>query len=350
MIINETELIIDAVKMTPKEQENLRLQIIRLHKKGKTTAEIVELTDAKIRSVQSTVRNYKIGGIAAVKQKKMGRPHGSTKLTLQQVKEIQKIIVDKTPEQMKFKFALWDRRNIAELIEQKYKVIMPLSTMGYYLRKWGFTAQRPYTKHYKQNPVAVQKWMDEEYPEIKDQAKLEGGEIFWGDETGVQNESNYIKGYAPKGQTPTLKTGNDKMRINMISALSNQGALRFMCYQDNMNQQKLIVFMKRLVKDSSRKVFLVLDNLTVHHGKLVKAYLDKNKESIEVFYLPSYAPERNPDEYLNGNLKREIAKHGHAKSMKELHSNTSCIMRKIQNNKEHVKSYFKNDFIKYAAQ
>ena len=195
----------------------------------------------------------------------------------------------------------------------------------------------------------MQKWLEEDYPKIKEQAQKESGEIFWGDETGVQNESNYIKGYAPKGQPPLLKTGSHKMRINMISAVTNRGKLRFMCYEDNMNQQKLIVFMKRLVKDSSQKVFLILDNLKVHHGKSIAEYIGENKDKIEIFYLPSYAPERNPDEYLNGNLKREIAKRGHSKSIEDLRSNTNKIMRKFQKNTEHVKRYFESKFISYAA-
>jgi transposase len=345
----ERELVVEATKMSPEMQENLRLQIVRLHKKGKTTAEIVELTDAKKRHVQATVRNYRIGGVAAVRQKAMGRPKGPVKLTPEQEKEVQKLIVDKTPEQLKFKFALWDRQTVAALVERLYKIKMPISTMGSYLRKWGFTAQRPYTRNCKQNPAEVQKWLDEEYPAIKAQCGKEGGEIYWGDETGVQNESNYIKGYAPKGQTPVLKTRNGKMRVNMISAVTNRGKLRFMCYEDSMNQQKLIVFMKRLVKDSRRKVFLVLDNLKVHHGKLVAAYVENNKDKIEVFYLPPYTPERNPDEYLNGNPKREIAKRGHSKDMKELRSKTNEIMRKFQKSEEHVRSYFKNKYISYAG-
>ncbi|GHV48259.1 hypothetical protein FACS1894204_12420 [Synergistales bacterium] len=116
-----------------------------------------------------------------------------------------------------------------------------------------------------------------------------------------------------------------------------------------MNQQKLIVFIKRLCKDSDGKAFLILDNLKIHHGKMIAEYVEKNKDKIEIFYLPPYTPERNPDEYLNGNLKREIAKRGHSKNLKDLRSNTNSIMRKIQKDRNHVKSYFENEFINYAA-
>jgi transposase len=194
----ERELEINAMKMSPSEQENLRLQIVRLYKKGKTNAEIAELTDAKIRHVQATVKSYKEGGIGAVKQKTMGRPKGSVKLNGEQEKEIRKLIVDKTPKQMKFKFALWDRQTIAELIERLYKIKMPLSTMGYYLRKWGFTAQRPYTQNYKQKPAEVQKWMEEDYPKIKEKARKEGGEIFWSTKPECRTRAITSKDMRPK--------------------------------------------------------------------------------------------------------------------------------------------------------
>lgn len=347
----EKALKINAMTMAPKEQENLRLLIVRMHKKGKSVSEIAELTNAKMRHIQSTIKKYKDIGIIGIRQKPMGRPKGkSSKLTGKIEKEIRKLITNKTPEQLGFEIMLWDRLSVSELINKKYKIKMPVSTMGYYLQKWGFTAQRPIKRNYKQNPARVQKWLDEDYPKIKKRALKSGGTIFWGDETGVQNESNYIKGYAPKGETPILETDNNKMSINMISAITNQGKLRFMCYEENMNQQKLIIFLKRLVKDSEKKIFLILDNLKVHHGKIISQYIQTNKKNIEIFYLPAYAPELNPDEYLNGNLKRELAKKGHARTATKLRSNTNSIMRKLQSNEQHIKNYFENKYINYASE
>jgi transposase len=341
---------INAVKMSPNEQEIFRMSIIRMYKKGKTTTEIVELTSGKVRHIQSTIQKYKQYGIKAIKQKRMGRPKDvSKKLTNEQQKVIQKLIVDKTPDQLKMKFVLWDRTTVSTLILEKYGIKMPLSTMGYYLNKWGFTAQRPFKQNYKQNPRDVKKWLEEDYPIIKKKASRVHGIVYWGDETGIQNENNYIKGYAPKGQPPILKISSNKISINMISAVTNQGKLRFMCYEETMTQQVLITFMKRLVKESDKKIFLILDNLKVHHGLIVAQYIKKNKKDIELFYLPAYAPERNPDEYLNGNLKRELAKIKHPEDKETLRSTTRGLMMRFQNNAEHLKSYFKNKYIKYAS-
>ena len=126
----------------------------------------------------------------------------------------------------------------------------------------------------------------------------------------------------------------------MLSAISKRGKLRFMLYKDNMNAEKLIDFMGRLIRDVNKKVFLVLDNLRVHHSKKVQEWLDKHKDRIEVFYLPPYSPEYNPDEYLNNDLKRNLGTQAMAKSVEELEANTSQFMEKLSDDSDHVKSYF----------
>lgn len=146
-----------------------------------------------------------------------------------------------------------------------------------------------------------------------------------------------------------VRVNATKSRINMISSITNQGKLRFMLYRETMTAQVLIKFMSRLAKDADRKVFLILDNLKVHHSQLVKDWLAENKEKIEVFYLPSYSPELNPDEYLNGDLKHNIRSGLPARSEKELTKKTRSFMRKLQNRPEHVRNYFKHHRIAYAA-
>ena len=274
----------------------------------------------------------------------------SKKLTVAQESEIQKIIIDKRPEQLRLKGFLWDRKNISDLIKTKYGIDIPLSTMWRYLANWGFTAQRLTVKNRKQNPEAVKKWLNEEYPAVEEQAKVEKAEIFWGDETGVQNETNYVKGYAPKGKTPVLPTEPDKsVRVNMISAVSNSGKLEFMFYSDKMCQECFKEFMERLIKNSAKKPFLIVDNLPVHHGNELKEWLAINQDRIRLFFLPSYSPERNPDEYLNGNPKREIAKKPYAKTREQIRQNANEIMERFKNDEPHVARFFQHPNVKYAA-
>jgi hypothetical protein len=178
--------------------------------------------------------------------------------------------------------------------------------LGYYLQRWGFSVQRPVKRANKQDEKQIDAWLNEEFPGISERAKAENAEVFFGDETGIQNTANYAKGYAPIGKKPIVRVESKKMKINMLSAVSKRGKLRFVLYKDNMNADKLVDFMRRLVKDTDKKVFLILDNLRVHHSKKVTAWLAEHKSGIEVFYLPPYASEYNPDALLNSDLKRGV--------------------------------------------
>jgi transposase len=180
---------------------------------------------------------------------------------------------------------------------------MPVRTVGEYLKRWGFTPQKPIKWAREQNPAAVERWLKSTYPIIARAAKKEKAEIYWGDETGVQNEANRVRGDGPKGKGPLLKVTAKRAHISMMSAITNEGKVRFMVYREAMTQVKLITFMGRLVRDAGRKVYLMLDNLKAHRGKKVTEWLTAHEKQIAIFYLPSYSPELNPDEYLNGYLK-----------------------------------------------
>lgn len=340
----------NAKNLSQSEQYQIRKSIIRLSKKGYKPSEIVELLDVSRSLVYATIKTYDEKGIEGIKPGKRGRRHGDKRtLTPEQEKEIQKVIVDKNPEQLKLKCCMWTRKAIRDYILREYKIDMPLSTLGYYLQRWGFSVQRPAKRANKQDEARVKAWLEEEYPAIATRAKAENAEIFWGDETALQNTANYIKGYAPIGKTPILEIEAKRLKLNMLSAISNRGKLRFTITKESVNSDILIDFMKRLVKDTRRKVFLILDNLRVHYSKKVKAWLKEHHKEIELFYLPPYSPEYNPDEYLNSDLKREMSKKPIPKSEKELQSNARSILKKTQNNPGRVKSYFGVKFTKYAS-
>ncbi len=152
----------------------------------------------------------------------------------------------------------------------------------------------------------MQKWLKEEYPAIERKAKLQGGETHWGDETGIRSDSHHGRSYAPKGKTPVIRLSAKRSSINMISTVTNQGKVRFMIYQESMSSKVLLKFMNRLIMNANRKILLILGNLRVHHSRPVKEWLAKHVEEIEVFYLPAYSPEVNPDEYLNCDLKAGV--------------------------------------------
>lgn len=315
--------------------------VIRMWKKHKPVKEIVEVTGLSQNVIYITIRKYKAGGLNALKPKKRGRKPGNNKtLTGEQERTITKLITDKTPDQIKLKCCLWTRATVQQLIKDKFDIDMPIRTVGEYLKRWGFTVQRPMKQAMNQKPEQVQKWLTETYPKIHKLAKDEGAEIFWGDETAIQNTSNYARGYAPRGKTPVLKVQTVKMHINMISAISNQGKVHFMFSDESINSDKLIEFMERLTKDAGRKIYLILDNLRAHHSKNTTAWVEKHADKIALFYLPPYSPEYNPDEYLNNDLKQTIGNREMVKDREELQENADNFMNNLSKNSNHVKSYF----------
>ena len=213
----------------------------------------------------------------------------------------------------------------------------------------GFSAQKPLTRATQRDPQKIAAWLEQDYPSIAARAKRDKAVIYWSDETGICNQDQIGKGYAPKGQTPILTQTGQKFSTSMIAAISNRGLMRFKLYKGALNVAIFIDFMKRLIKDAKQKVFLIVDNLRVHHAKEVQDWLARHKDEIEIFYLPAYAPEHNPDEYLNNDLKQTIKNKPRAKTRDDLVASTSSILKSIQRRPDRVKSYFHAKYVRYAA-
>lgn len=186
------------------------------------------------------------------------------------------------------------------------------------------------------------------YPAIVERAIEENAEIWWVDQTGARNSSNYIKGYAPRGKTPTLPIASHHIGTNMMCAITNENKLRYHFYRGKFSQDIFMSFMTRLIKTTDKKVFTIVDNSSTHHGLLVQKWKENNAAVITIFYLPSYAPELNPVEYLNNNLKRELLYKGYSVNENEVEKKAMSIMRSIQSTKNRVKSFFDNEHVRYA--
>jgi len=340
----------DARKLKPEVQEQLRKQAVRLRKSGRKYQEIAEIVGVCLTTVCKWYKAYEVEGVKGVRAKRRGRRTGDKRtLTQDQEKELKKMIIDKDPEQLKLPFALWTRVAVQQFIKRLYSIDMPIRTVGEYLKRWGFTPQKPLRRAYEQNPKAVDKWLSEEYPAIKAKAKKEKAEIHWGDETGLCNDSQHGRGYAPRGKTPVIRLSAKRERINLISSITNQGKVRFMVYRDAMNAKTMLKFLKRLIKDATSKIFLIVDNLRVHHSKPVKEWLEEQKHEIELFFLPSYSPELNPDEYLNCDLKAGVHSGTPARSKAQLAKKAISHLRMLQKRSSRVQKYFKHPKIAYAA-
>jgi transposase len=337
---------IDARKLSLETLEEKRREAHRLRKRGMTRAEIGEIVGIHADTIGDWLKLDK----NELGYNKPGRKVGSgRRLTLEQENQINALLIDKTPDQLKMPYALWTRKSVQELIVTRHKIALPIRTVGEYLKRWGMTPQKPQKRAYEQRAPEVKRWLEDEYPEIQAQAQHENAEIYWGDETGLRNDCQHERGYAPKGKTPVIRLNAKRESINMISAITNQGKVRFRIFEGSMNADVLIEFMMRLLKDAKRKVYLILDNLRVHHAKPVKEWLEKHKKMIQVFYLPAYSPELNPDEYLNCDLKAGVHSGLPARSKEQLKQKTSKHMRMLQRKPHRVRKYFKHEKISYAA-
>ena len=295
----------DARFQTLEQLHERRKQVVRLHKKAIKIMQIVAMTGLSYPTVRSTIDLFEAGGWSAIRPALRGRSRGDGR-TLSQAQEgtVQSLIIDKRPEQLKMDFCLWSRAAVGQLISQEFGIKLQVRSIGKYLTRWGFTPQKPIKRAYEQSPQAVQAWLQGQYPAIEQRARREGGEIHWGDETALVNTDVRGRSYAPAGKTPvTLAVGGARQKLSMIATVTNQGKARWMIIDEAFDSEKLIEFLQALIKDAGKKVFLILDNLRVHHSKVVKSWVAARIEQIELFYLPSYSPQLNPEERLNADLE-----------------------------------------------
>lgn len=341
----------DARKLHQDAQEALRkraVNLVEIHKKP--VGEVANLLGVSRVAVYLWCKAYHAQGEAGIAKKRRGRRSGDQPaLSVAHCKIIQRFIKDKCPDQLKMPFALWTRQAVQELVRTCFGIQLALPTIGKYLRSWGYTAQKPLRRSYKRQPQRIEQWLKEEYPAIAERAKDENAEIQWGDETGVCSTCQVGKSYAPKGETPVLKEAGKRFSMSVISTVTNKGALKFMVYEGGLNIAIFLKFLRRLVQGQQKKIFLILDNLKVHHGKKVQAWVQKHKHLIELFFLPPYAPEYNPDEYLNNTLKQRTHREKMSKNQEELSAHLRSTLAGLQKEPETIRSLFRAPSVRYAG-
>lgn len=341
----------DGRSLSIATQEYLREQAIQLRKQGKTFVEIGDFLGVHRNTVARWWQQYQHDQEKSLRQQRRGRAVGDGRiLTPEQEHDIQQLIVSHFPEELDIDSALWDRRAVQELIENLTQIKLPIRTVGEYLKRWGFTPQRPLKQAYEQDPKAVEEWLEHTYPAIVERAQQEGAEIAWGDESGLCSNDHQGRGYAPAGETPTVQLSQKKpARVNFIASMSNQGNVHFMLYTSTFTGVVFIQFLQRLIAKRERKLFWILDRHPVHLSAVVQQWLTDHADQIEVFYLPSYSPQLNPVEYLNGDVKQGVHAKSPSRNLKQLKERVMSHLRKLQKLPQRIQSYFKHPAIEYAA-
>jgi transposase len=340
----------DSRQLPDQVLQALRLRALRGGEMGLAHTDIAQMLGVCPETVSRWWTAYTSQGIDALPQQRTGRPLGSGRLLDdEQAHHLQHLLDHHSPQELGIAAPLWSRRAVRDLIVKECAIRLPVRTVGKYLKRWGYTAKRPRRQAKDQDADEVQHWLAETYPRIQRRADQEGAEIFWGDETGVAADEYAHVGYARKGKAATMPVPDSPIRINMISAISNAGALRFMTYKGTRNAALFLVFLGRLLRTTTRKLFLIVDRLPAHEAAKVEKWAKAHGERMELFYLPRRARERNPDEYLNNDLKSNVHAETLPNSKEELRSQMQQWMRTLFHWPARIVSYFKHPDVPYAA-
>ena len=340
----------DFRKLTPATQAELRRVAVEMVRAGKTRIEAAEAVGVNRRFVGQWVQAVEQAGEAALAGRRRGRRPGEQKaLSAAQEEGLRSLIARGCPDRFGLSFALWTRQAVRALIARETGVWLTLPVVGRYLRGWGFTAQRPVRRATERRDEAVREWLESTYPDITRKAKAQGCEIQWADETGLSSRANYGRSFAPRGHTPVIRRPAKRFSQSMISSLTNRGKLRFMIYEGALKAPIFLNFLQRLIREAARKLFVIVDNLPVHRARRVTAWVQDHADQIELVYLPPYAPEHNPDEFLNNDLKQAMARRRTPRDKAALKSNLTSYMRSLQRCPAKVRAFFQAPTVRYAA-
>jgi transposase len=337
----------DGRKLDHKTLEQLRIRAVGQVEQGAHPDEVAAGLGMTRAAVYAWLAKYREGGLEALKARPVpGRP---PKLSGSQLARLYGLVVGNDPRQLRFAFALWTRAMVRELIRREFGVALSEVSVGRLLRKLGLSPQRPLYRAYQQNPEAVARWKAEEYPAIREQAAQVGATIYFADEAGVRSDYHAGTTWAPVGRTPVVASTGDRFGVNLISAVTAKGALRFAAYEGNLNGPVFLDFCRRLLHDAQGPVFLVLDGHPVHRSKAVKQFARSTGGRLRLYFLPGYSPELNPDEWVWKNIKHDRIGRAGVSGPEDLKAKALAALHRLQRLPHLVKSFFRDPNLRYIT-
>ena len=337
----------DARLLSPRAQEDLRRRVVAAVRGGVSQTEAASTFGVSRQSVNTWMRRCRFDGLRGLRSRRRGRPP-CPRLAPHEAATTVRLITDRCPDQLKLPFALWTREAVVELLAQRFGLRVSVWTAGRYLRRWGFTPQKPVRRAYEKNPEAVRRWLVAQYPAIRARAKRHGAQVHWGDEMGLRSDHQAGRSWGRCGRTPVIPGTGRRFGCNMISAITNRGHLRFMVFKHRFTARVFVTFLKRLLRQAGRKVVLIVDEHPVHKARETARWLERHAEQIEVHFLPPYSPELNPDELLNQDVKTNAVGRRRATDQADLMANVRGYLRSTQKMPYIVRSYFEEQHVRYA--
>jgi transposase len=337
----------DARFLSPHAQEDLRRRVVAAAIGGMNQAEAARIFGVSRQSVNNWMKKCRSGGLRCLRAARRGRP-SVQRLAPHQAATAVRLISDRCPDQLRLPFALWTREAVVELLARRFGIKISVWTAGRYLRHWGFTPQKPVRRAYEKNPEVVQCWLLEKYPAIQAQAKRDRAEIHWGDEMGLRSDHQAGRSWGRRGQTPVIPGTGKRFGCNMISTITNRGRLYFMVFKERFNARVFIRFLKRLRRQVGRKVILIVDEHPAHKAGETTRWLKSQEKHLQMYFLPPYSPELNPDELLNQDVKTNAVGRRRAVDQPDLMANVRGYLRSTQKMPDVVRSYFQEEHVRYA--
>jgi transposase len=291
-----------------------------------------------------------VGGLRALKPKRRGRRLGQGgRLGVVQGQRIRSLIVGTMPNQLKLPFYLWTRAAVTSLIAREYGITVSLVTVGRYLLAWGLSPQKPVRRAYERNDAAITRWLKQEYPAIARQARRDKAAIYWGDEMGLRSDHVTGTSYAPVGRTPVIRATGQRFGCNMISAITNKGALAFMVFQGKFKAPVFVAFLQRLLKQIAGKIYLIVDGHPVHRSGKVTRFAATHSARLRLIRMPGYCPELNPDELLNQDVKTNGLGKSRPTNRTELMAIVRSHLYRRQKQPQVITNLFREQHVRYAA-
>lgn len=338
----------DARKLDHATLEAMRERAVRRIQEGENPEVVARVLGLNRSTVYNWLALYRRGGWGALKAKPVpGRP---PKLSGKALRWVYDTVTQKSPLQLKFEFALWTREMVAKIIGKKFGVKLAPNSVGRLLAQLGITCQKPLHKAREQDEALVEQWLKREYPRIKKMAKKQGAEIYFGDAAHIRSDHHAGRTWGKRGSTPVVETTGARHGMSLISAITSKGHMRFMIKdKGSINAAVFIEFLKRLIAGAAGPIFLIVDRGPAHTAKKTRQFVETLGGKLQLFYLPPYSPDRNPDELVWKHLKADTVGRMVTTSKDDFKAKVRASMRSLQRKPAKIRSFYQKPSLKYAA-
>lgn len=338
---------IDGRTLSHEASETIRLMAVRRVREGEDPSEVIKSYGFSRTTIYKWLRAADMHGESALKARR--HPGPALRLNATQMNKVRKWICGKDPRQHGFDFGLWTRRIVAQMIETRFGISLGVTAVGRLLAKLEITPQQPLRRAYERDPAAIDHWKRVTYPRLKARAKRLGAQIFFLDEAGVRSDSTLGRTWAPRGRTPEVRTSGQRQQVNAVSAVNELGAFWFEVYTGKLNAHAFVQFLQRFLRYRRRPIILVVDGHPSHRAKSVAKFVQETKGRLELHFLPPYAPDLNPDEFVWANLRQHGTSKTPLRKNESLRARVEYDLASIQSRPHLVRSFFRAPSVAYTA-